>query len=159
MEHIGALPVLGLVGLNQVVPLTNYPASSQYAVGVGGTVLHTDGAGHRTQEYAWTFGGGSSLLIGLPAFQQGVANNLPCVQPVPGKPCRAIPEVAAQSGDVATNGYAVYSAGSQPAGGGTSLSSPLWLGMWARVRQGGQGQRVRRLPALSGRQERDERGT
>ncbi len=126
--------------LNQGVPLTNYPASSQYAVGVGGTVLYTDGAGKRTAEYAWTFGGGgSSLLIGLPEYQQGVAHNdVPCLQPALGKPCRAIPDVSAQSGDVATNGYAIYSDGAVTAGGGTSLSSPLWMGMWARV-QGARG--------------------
>jgi subtilase family serine protease len=126
--------------LNQGVPLTNYPASSPYATAVGGTVLYTDGAGKRTAEYAWTFGGGgSSLLIGLPDYQQGVTNNnIPCLQPTPGSACRAVPDVAAQSGDVLTNGYAVYSAGAETPGGGTSLSSPLWMGMWTRV-QGARG--------------------
>ncbi|MCW2548753.1 MAG: hypothetical protein JWN96_3213 [Mycobacterium sp.] len=135
-------PIIGAGNgiLNQGLPLTNYPASSPYAVAVGGTVLYTDGAGNRTAEYAWTFGGGgSSLLIGLPDYQQGVSNNIvPCLQPSPGKACRAIPDVAAQSGDVATNGYAVYSDGAVSPGGGTSLSSPLWMGMWARV-QGARG--------------------
>jgi pseudomonalisin len=61
--------------------------------------------------------------------------------PVPGQSCRSIPDVSAQSGDVTTNGYAIYSAGSETAGGGTSLSSPLWMGMWARVQgaKGGKG--------------------
>ena len=135
-------PVIGAGNglLNQGVPLTNYPASSQYSVGVGGTVLYTDGAGKRTSEYAWTFGGGgSSLLIGLPSYQAGVTNNaVPCLQPTPGQACRALPDVSAQSGDVIGNGYAIYSAGAQTAGGGTSLSSPLWMGMWARV-QGAKG--------------------
>jgi hypothetical protein len=39
--------------------------------------------------------------------------------------CRGIPDVAAQSGDIASNGYV--------SGGGTSLSAPLWNGMWARI--------------------------
>jgi subtilase family serine protease len=137
-----AAPVIGAGNglLNQVVPLTNYPASSQFATAVGGTVLYTDGAGNRSQEYAWTFtGGGSSLLIGLPDYQQGVAgNNIPCLQPTPGAACRAVPDVAAQSGDVLTNGYQIYSAGAATEGGGTSLSSPLWMGMWTRV-QGAKG--------------------
>jgi subtilase family serine protease len=137
-----AAPVIGAGNglLNQVVPLTNYPASSQFATAVGGTVLYTDGAGNRAQEYAWTFtGGGSSLLIGLPDYQQGVTGNfLPCLQPTPGVACRAVPDVAAQSGDVLTNGYQIYSAGAATEGGGTSLSSPLWMGMWARV-QGAKG--------------------
>jgi subtilase family serine protease len=137
-----AAPVIGAGNglLNQVVPLTNYPASSQFATAVGGTVLYTDGAGNRAQEYAWTFtGGGSSLLIGLPDYQQGVSNNnIPCLQPTPGVACRAVPDVAAQSGDVLTNGYQIYSAGAATEGGGTSLSSPLWMGMWTRV-QGAKG--------------------
>lgn len=137
-----AAPVIGAGNglLNQVVPLTNYPASSQFATAVGGTVLYTDGAGNRSQEYAWTFtGGGSSLLIGLPDYQQGVSgNNIPCLQPTPGVACRAVPDVAAQSGDALTNGYQIYSAGAATEGGGTSLSSPLWMGMWTRV-QGAKG--------------------
>jgi pseudomonalisin len=137
-----AAPVIGAGNglLNQVVPLTSYPASSQYVTAVGGTVLYTDGAGNRTAEYAWTFtGGGSSLLIGLPDYQQGVGNNtIPCLQPTPGVACRAVPDVAAQSGDVLTNGYQIYSAGAATEGGGTSLSSPLWMGMWTRV-QGAKG--------------------
>ncbi len=137
-----AAPVIGAGNglLNQVVPLTNYPASSPFVTAVGGTVLYTDGNGNRAQEYAWTFtGGGSSLLIGLPDYQQGVSNNnIPCLQPTPGVACRAVPDVAAQSGDVLTNGYQIYSAGAATEGGGTSLSSPLWMGMWTRV-QGAKG--------------------
>jgi pseudomonalisin len=151
-------PVLILPGigpgnglLNQVVPLTNYPASSPYAVGVGGTVLYTKGTtpDARFAEYAWTFGGGGdSLLIDAPAYQAGTSGLfLPCVATVDGqltnlgKPCRGIPDVAAQSGDALTNGYAIVSAGADSQGGGTSLSSPLWAGMWARVNQsaGGSG--------------------
>jgi subtilase family serine protease len=73
--------------------------------------------------------------------------SLPCVASPDGqltnlgRPCRGIPDVAAQSGDVLTNGYAIVSAGQDNQGGGTSLSSPLWAGMWARVNQsaGGSG--------------------
>ena len=49
-------------------------------------------------------------------------------------PCRGIPDVAAQSGDIATNGYDVTMGGvPDQAGAGTSLASPLWMGMWTRV--------------------------
>jgi hypothetical protein len=44
--------------------------------------------------------------------------------------------VAAQSGDL-LSGYAVVSDGSDTAVGGTSLSAPLWQGMWARVNAAG----------------------
>jgi len=147
------LPTVGAGNgvLNQAVPLTSYPASSQYAVAVGGTVLYTNATTpeSRAAEYAWTFtGGGDSLLIDAPAYQQGTSGlSLPCVATPDGQltnvgqPCRGVPDVSAQSGDVLTNGYAIIAAGAASQGGGTSLSSPLWAGMWARVNQsaGGQG--------------------
>lgn len=146
--------VLGQLGagngvLNQILPLTSYPASSQYAVAVGGTVLYTNGAGGNSRflEYAWPFGGGGgSFLIPAPSYQRGVQHNfLPCLISasgdlgVLGKPCRGIPDVAAQSGDSLTNGYAIVAGGVDAQGGGTSLSSPLWAGMWARVNQSAGG--------------------
>jgi subtilase family serine protease len=143
---IVALPVIGAGNgvVNQLVPLTNYPASSPYAVGVGGTVLYTNGSGPRAtraSEYAWTFGGGGdSLFIPQPAYQHGVANlDLPCLSTPTGgtagtgRPCRGVPDVSAMSGDVLTNAYPIVNNGSSTVEGGTSLSSPLWVGMWARV--------------------------
>src|SRR5207244_12576464 len=48
--------------------------------------------------------------------------------------CRGTPDVAAQSGDIASNGYGIVAAGETAyPGGGTSLSSPLWMGMWSRI--------------------------
>ncbi len=135
--------------LNQIVPLTSYPASSQYSVAVGGTVLYTNNTTPATRfaEYAWTFtGGGDSLLIDAPAYQKGTSGLfLPCVATPDGKltnlakPCRGVPDVAAQSGDALTNGYSIVAGGKASQGGGTSLSSPLWAGMWARVNQSAGG--------------------
>jgi pseudomonalisin len=149
-----ALPVIGAGnGLaNQVVPEQNYPAVSASAVAVGGTVLYTKNSGTgsgttykpgapatRSAEYAWTFGGGgASLYTPAPAWQKTVSGIVqPCVT-APTSTCRGVPDVAAQSGDVLTNGYSVVGSGGFTAGGGTSLSSPLWMGMWARV-QGAAG--------------------
>jgi subtilase family serine protease len=145
------LPVVGAGNgvLNQVLPLTSYPASSPYAVAVGGTVLYTTGAtpDSRFAEYAWTFtGGGDSLLINAPDYQRGTPGLfLPCVATPDGQltnlgqPCRGVPDVAAQSGDVLSNGYAIVADGAASQGGGTSLSSPLWAGMWARINQSAGG--------------------
>jgi subtilase family serine protease len=125
--------------LNQVVPVPGYPASSPHVVAVGGTVLYGNGASEpkRSLEYAWTFtGGGTSFRFAKPAFQDGIATiGGVCVTPGPtGQPCRGVPDVAAQSGDVASNGYGIVAAGETAyPGGGTSLSSPLWLGMWTRI--------------------------
>jgi pseudomonalisin len=140
--------------LNGVTPtetqINNYPSSSNYVTAVSGTVLYWTG-GHgdtgpaaRFLEYSWTHsGGGTSLFISAPSWQQAAGfhtNNtsapgisFPCTTDwhttpnayPPGTLCKGVPDVAAQSGDVLTNGYF--------AGGGTSLSSPLWLGMWTRI--------------------------
>ena len=153
------LPVIGAGNglLNQGNPEQNYPAVSVNTVAVGGTVLYTNdngsGAGasykpansetSRALETAWPFGGGgASLWTPAPSWQLKVgAINEPCVLPsngATGTTCRGVPDVSAQSGDVLTNGYAVYGDGGWGPGGGTSLSSPLWMGMWARV-QGAAG--------------------
>jgi pseudomonalisin len=120
--------------VNQGAPITNSPASLPYVVGVGGTVLYTDGNGHRAREYGWNYsGGGSTLFTPAPAYQTGTPGlSYPCVTD-PLTTCRGIADVSAQSGDVLTNGYAIVSNGAASVGGGTSLSSPLWEGMWARI--------------------------
>ncbi|HEY2032037.1 MAG TPA: S53 family peptidase [Myxococcales bacterium] len=120
--------------LNQGAPLTNSPASLPFVVGVGGTVLYTDGAGNRVREYGWAFsGGGSTLFTPAPSYQAGTAGlTLPCTTD-PTVICRGISDVAAQSGDVATNGYSIIAKGAPSVGAGTSLSSPLWAGMWTRI--------------------------
>jgi len=129
----------------QVYPGLNYPSASTYAVAVGGTVLNSDGGNppQRVSETAWEFGGGgNSTNEPAGSFQEGVAP-LQCVTDQSGNPylpgtaplCRATPDVAAISGDVATgNGMLITDDnGTDQQGAGTSLSSPLWLGMWTRI--------------------------
>ncbi|HEY2041110.1 MAG TPA: S53 family peptidase [Jatrophihabitans sp.] len=135
---IVAAPVIGAGNgvVNQVVPITNSPASLPYVTAVGGTVLYTNGSGARSREYGWAFsGGGSTLFTPQPDYQVGTANNnVPCVT-APSVTCRGIADVSAQSGDVVGNGYDIVSGGTftEGGGGGTSLSSPLWEGMWVRI--------------------------
>ena len=130
-------------------PMMNYPAVSSFVTAVGGTVLYFNDPtattpASRALEYGWTHGGGgSSDFIAAAAYQQNMFPPLlfHCATDSQGKPyapppplCRGIPDVAAQSGDVISNGYTVTMSGNDnSAGGGTSLSSPLWLGMWTRI--------------------------
>ena len=144
---IAILPVVGAGnGLaNQGFPLQNYPASSRYAVGVGGTVLYSNGqkppAEARFLEKSWTYtGGGPAPFISEPFYQKGAANvNIPCTMNDVGTPypqgtiCRGVPDVAAMSGNIYDNGYNIVVGGASTIEGGTSLSSPLWVGMWTRV--------------------------
>ena len=137
---------------NEALPETNYPASSRYVVAVGGTVLYgtqstttapNTSNSQRSMETAWTYtGGGNTFYIPEPSYQQGITllDNQDCVSRPDGTPyasptpCRGVPDVASQSGDVISNGYAVTMGGTNDSqGAGTSLSSPLWEGMWARV--------------------------
>jgi pseudomonalisin len=129
----------------QAYPGLNYPSASPYAVAVGGTVLNSDGANppKRFSETGWEFtGGGNSTVIPAGSYQTGVAPTH-CATDATGTPyvpgtaplCRATPDVAAISGDVATgNGMMITDGdGADQQGAGTSLSSPLWLGMWTRI--------------------------
>ena len=142
-------------------PINNYPSSSDYVTTVGGTVLYWNGAcgtglspsagcATRALENSWAYtGGGTSLAISAPSWQQNApftnpsnpagtsfpGVSYPCTTNweappntgtyPPGTFCRGLPDVAAQSGDVISNGAF--------GNGGTSLSSPLWLGMWTRI--------------------------
>jgi subtilase family serine protease len=139
------VPAATLNGVtNEVVPIVNYPASSPHAVDVGGTVLYGADTNptQRQLEYTWTYtGGGTSFVFAKPGYQDGIANIAGVCDYSPGggtenvgKPCRGAPDVAAQSGDILTNGYGIVADGeTNYPGGGTSLSSPLWMGMWNRV--------------------------
>jgi hypothetical protein len=141
-----ALPIVGAGNgvLNQVLPLANYPAASDYAVAVGGTVLYSQAGTQpmqRSLEMAWPFtGGGSAMFIPEPAFQKKVAAvNHPCIANSAlqlfalGTICRGLPDVAALSGDESGNGYTVVTDMLPGSSGGTSLASPLWLGMWTDI--------------------------
>jgi pseudomonalisin len=137
-------PLVNTNGIeNTGVPNPQWPSTSDAVVGVGGTVLYTNSAtGERNQEYTWTHsGGGISSFIPAPSWQQPITLiKSPCTTdynkvPVTGyTPCRGVPDVSALSGDIMLNGYAVYDAtGTVFPGAGTSLSSPLWAGIWARA--------------------------
>jgi subtilase family serine protease len=130
-------------------PMLGYPAVSSYATAVGGTVLYFNHStastpASRAFEYSWNYtGGGDSKFIAARAYQ----NTNPAILltrcatdphgsrfSAPGPLCRGIPDVAAQSGDISGNGYKITSGGrNDQQGAGTSLSSPLWLGMWTRM--------------------------
>jgi pseudomonalisin/xanthomonalisin len=131
----GFCPVgVGANGVPAGAPDVNYPASSPWVVSAGGTTLITNTNGSYSREIAWAAGGGGpSLFESQPAWQNGVSppSNVVCNQLVD-VPCgRAVPDVAM---DADPNSGANVYVGGQPIGvGGTSLSSPLTLGVWARL--------------------------
>jgi kumamolisin len=97
----------------------DWPASSPYVIGVGGTQFDTKGV-----ETAWTDGGGGqSELFPKPTWQTGVG-------PYPNDNARDVPDVAALAGDPGANIYA--EAQIQPVQG-TSAAAPMWASMWSMI--------------------------
>ena len=136
----------------------DYPAASAWAVAVGGTEIYpakTVGASGASTgaapaamtpgtyaEYAWPYsGGGTASFIAAGDYQNQFASSATgtCLASPDGtttntgEPCRGTPDVAAQSGGL-TDAYEMYDGnGNKAYGAGTSLSAPLWQGMWADV--------------------------
>ena len=113
-------------GVPAGVPLVQYPAASTYVVGVGGTTLLPDSSGNYNTEISWNAGGGGfSQFEGSPFWQQ--AAYLPAKQ----GNLRAVPDIAYDADP--ESGASVVVNGTPTGVGGTSLSSPMALGTWARV--------------------------
>ncbi|MEO8839965.1 MAG: S53 family peptidase [Kofleriaceae bacterium] len=102
----------------------DYPSTSAYTIGVGGTTLTASGSARGWTESAWSAGGSScSNNVAKPSWQTSSA----CTK-------RAASDVSAV-GDPNT-GVAVYNGGWQ-AVGGTSAASPLVAGIYALTKHGG----------------------
>jgi kumamolisin len=123
-------------GSTDNTPNVDFPSSSPYVVGCGGTRLTLSGA-KITAEVAWNelaagegaTGGGVSGFFALPTYQQQAG--------VPKSPSgfvgRGVPDV---SGDAdPETGYNVIVDGSATVIGGTSAVAPLWAGLLARINQ------------------------
>ena len=116
----------------------DFPASSPFALGCGGTSLR--GTGQTiTSETVWNdgasggaSGGGVSSTFPLPIWQAGLMAAPTKGSTVPLKN-RGVPDVAGNA-DPAT-GYSVRIDGADTVIGGTSAVAPLWAGLLARLNQ------------------------
>lgn len=105
-------------------PEVNYPAASPYVVAVGGTTLLTHSDGSYDEELAWAgSGGGASDFESSPYWQSGIV-------PATTNVGKGVPDIAMDADP--ESGANVYIDGVATGVGGTSLSSPLALGSWAR---------------------------
>jgi len=117
------------VGVNGVpggVPMVNYPAASTYVTAAGGTTLLTNSDGSYDTETAWYAGGGGISQFEGPPYWQTAAN----ISATKAN-SRAIPDVAMDADPF--SGAEVFVNGTPEGVGGTSLSSPLSVGVWARM--------------------------
>jgi subtilase family serine protease len=124
----GSFCSVGTNGLPAGAPFVGYPATSPYVIGVGGTTLVTNTNGGYNSEVAWyAGGGGNSQFEYSPTWQSPVVptnNGLPVT-------FRAIPDFSMDADP--NTGAIVYTNGTTEYIGGTSLSSPLAAGAWARL--------------------------
>jgi len=134
----------------------DFPASSPYALGCGGTELIADPAtGAVSSEVVWNElaagegagGGGVSDQFPLPTWQQNAgvgprAAAEPAAAPAAaggtdepngGSGGRGVPDVAGNADP--TTGYQIYSGGQAQVVGGTSAVAPLWSALIARLAQ------------------------
>jgi kumamolisin len=113
----------------------DFPASSPYALGCGGTSLKASG-GTIASETVWNDGpgsgggGGISDMNPLPSWQAGIVP--PSVNPG-AHVGRGVPDVCGDA-DPQT-GYQIYYGGKNAVVGGTSAVAPLWAGLLARINQ------------------------
>ncbi|MHB1988670.1 MAG: S53 family peptidase [Acidimicrobiales bacterium] len=121
-----------VVGTNGVPdsgpPVVNYPATSPYVVGVGGTTLLTNSNGSYDAELSWYAGGGGISQTETAAHWQSAVIPVTSTSVTGG---RGVPDIAMDA-DPET-GANVYYSGAFGGVGGTSLSAPLALGVWARL--------------------------
>jgi hypothetical protein len=137
----------GTNGYNPANPLeVEYPASDPNVTGVGGTVLSLNPDSTISSESAWSYsGGGLSKVFTRPAWQSGAG--VPAT-PASGPAMRCVPDVAA----VAANSGTFFSSvgnvtttqeqssfiilnGAPMGVEGTSLATPVWAGICARLNQ------------------------
>jgi kumamolisin len=115
-------------------PHVDFPASSPFALGCGGTRL-TAGEQGIVSEVVWNegtdsaTGGGVSAFFDMPAYQARAQ--------VPergdGRPGRGVPDVAGVADP--SSGYQVRVDGQSQVIGGTSAVAPLWAGLIALMNQ------------------------
>jgi kumamolisin len=123
-------------GVGDGKPHVDFPASSPFALGCGGTKISAAG-NVISDEVVWNedtkasaTGGGVSGFFALPAYQTSAK-----VPPIAGgkKTGRGVPDVA---GDADPNsGYRVRVDGQSMVIGGTSAVAPLWAGLIALLNQ------------------------
>jgi Predicted protease len=119
------------VGVPTPPPGTNWPASGEFTTAVGGTSLLADASGNRVEEIGWVGSGGGISEVENPGWWTQDSDPGYNNQYVSGG--RAVPDVALDADPNFFTAANIYVNGSAEGIGGTSLSSPLMLGTWARI--------------------------
>lgn len=117
-------------GVNDGAPHVDFPASSPYALGCGGTTITASGETIASETTWADSGGGVSNSFALPSWQSKA--NVPA-PPAGSSGGRGVPDVA---GDADPNtGYQIRVDGANIVAGGTSAVAPLWAALIALMNQ------------------------
>ena len=119
------------IGAPAGVPGVNWPASGEFTTAVGGTSLITDAKGNRIQEIAWVGSGGGISYVENPGWWTQDSDPAYDAQYATGG--RAVPDISLDADPNVATPAKIYVGKSISYVGGTSLSSPLMLGFWARL--------------------------
>ncbi|MBV9404287.1 MAG: S8/S53 family peptidase [Acidobacteriaceae bacterium] len=141
-DNGAACPVLPTNGVPlSGPPAVAYPASSPYVISSGGTDLFTNSDYTYGYEVSWNAGGGGiSVVETAPFWESYTGGGTAPIVPSAAAGQRGLPDVA-MCADPNTCGALIYVGGTQEAVGGTSLSSPLSMGSWARI-EGAHGNKL-----------------
>jgi len=121
-------------GINDGLAHVDFPASSPYVVGCGGTKLGAVSNKIRS-EVVWNQsgsggGGGISEMNPLPSWQKGIVPQSVNPNHQIG---RGVPDVCGDADPA--SGYQIFYGGQPNVVGGTSAVAPLWAGLIARINQ------------------------
>jgi subtilase family serine protease len=119
------------IGAPAGVPGVNWPASGEFDTAVGGTSLISDDAGNRIQELGWLGSGGGISTVENPGWWTQASDPAFDTQYVSGG--RAVPDISLDADPNLATPVKVYVGKTISYVGGTSLSSPMMLGFWARL--------------------------
>lgn len=130
---------------NKTYPNVNVPANFSHVLGCGGSKLEMSDEviaaetvwNESNESMQISTGGGFSERVSLASYQQKAVDNFlshyPQFLPYNTQKGRSIPDVAANASDA--SGYSIFINGQWSKIGGTSLATPLWAALIARLNQ------------------------
>jgi subtilase family serine protease len=139
---------IAAVGVPLGFPEANWPCSGEMVVCVGGTSLISDAQGNRITELGWIGSGGGFSVVANPGFWTQPTDPLYEANLVTGG--RATPDISLDGDPNVATPVKVYVGKELSYIGGTSLSSPMMLGFWARLESGHRNQLGFAAPGLYG---------
>jgi pseudomonalisin len=127
-----ACPEVASTGVPGGVPGVSWPADGTWTTAVGGTTLLATSSGTYEEEISWIGGGGGLSEFETPGNWTYTANAAAEAAEYLPSGGRGIPDIAADA-DPNVSPVIVWQDGSSNLVGGTSVSSPLSMGIWARL--------------------------